>query len=70
LNWYFHHFLRHNPFGFGRTNLGSLYKGLMKDTVRNFKPLRKARHTHNPVDDAMGDAEALLHMQEVMGLKL
>lgn len=36
----------------------------------NFKHLRKTRHTHNPVDDAMGNAEALLHMKEAMGLEI
>lgn len=70
INWYFHHFLGRNPFGYSSTNLGSLYKGLVKDTSANFKHLRKTRHTHNPVDDAIGNAEALLHMKEVLGLKI
>jgi hypothetical protein len=70
VNWYFHHFLGRNPFGFSSTNLGSLYKGLAGDTSTNFKHLRKTRHTHNPVDDAMGNAEALLYMKDVMGLKI
>jgi DNA polymerase III epsilon subunit-like protein len=70
INWYFHHFLGRNPFGFSSTNLGSLYKGLVKDTFASFKHLRKTRHTHNPVDDALGNAEALLHMKESMGLKI
>jgi len=70
VNWYFHHFLGRNPFGFSSTNLGSLYKGLVKDTLQSFKHLRKTRHTHDPVDDAMGNAEALLHMKDVMGLKI
>ncbi|MAT72937.1 MAG: exonuclease [Planctomycetaceae bacterium] len=69
INWYFHHFLGKNPFGFSSTNLGSLYKGLQKDTFVNFKHLRKTKHTHNPVDDARGNAEALLQMKE-MGLKI
>jgi hypothetical protein len=70
INWYFHHFLGKNPFGFSSTNLGSLYKGLVKDTFKNFKHLRRTRHTHHPVDDARGNAEALLHMKEALGLKL
>jgi len=69
INWYFHHFTSNNPFGFSSTNLGSLYKGLQKDTFVNFKHLRKTKHTHNPVDDALGNAEALLQMKE-MGLKI
>lgn len=68
VNWYFHHFTGSNPFGFSSTNLGSLYKGLVRDTRKNFKHLRKTRHTHHPVDDARGNAEALLHMQARMHL--
>jgi hypothetical protein len=69
VNWYFHHFLGVNPFGFSSQNLGSLYKGLVKDTFQRFKHLRKTRHTHHPVDDARGNAEALLAMKD-MGLKI
>jgi DNA polymerase III alpha subunit (gram-positive type) len=70
INWYFHHFLGRNPFGFSSVNLGSLYKGLVADASASFKHLRKTRHTHHPVDDAIGNAEALLHMKEAMGLKI
>ena len=70
VNYYFHHFLGGNPFGHSSTNLGSLYKGLVKDTSKNFKHLRKTTHTHNPVDDVIGNAEALLHMKREMGLKI
>jgi hypothetical protein len=70
INWYFHHFLGANPFGHSSTNLGSLYKGMVKDMFVNFKHLRKTRHTHHPVDDARGNAEALLEMKENMGLKI
>lgn len=70
VNWYFHHFLEDNPFGHSSMNLGSLYQGLMRDTFSSFKHLRKTRHTHHPVDDAMGNAEALLAMQQQLGLKI
>ena len=66
--WYFHHFLDKNPFGHSSQNLGSLYKGLIKDTFKNFKHLRKTKHTHHPVDDAKGNAEALLAMKYDMSL--
>ena len=69
INWYFHHFAGSNPFGHSSTNLGSLYKGIQKDTFVNFKHLRQTNHTHHPVDDARGNAEALLKMKE-MGLKI
>ncbi|SEW51016.1 3'-5' exoribonuclease domain-containing protein [Chitinophaga arvensicola] len=68
--WYFHHFLGENPFGFSSQNLGSLYKGITKDTFQTFKHLRKTAHTHHPVDDAKGNAEALLTMKRTMGLKI
>ena len=68
--WYFHHFTGKNPFGFSSQNLGSLYKGLVKDMRASFKHLRKTKHTHDPLDDAKGNAEAMLHMIDEMGLKL
>lgn len=70
VNWYFHHFQGDNPFGYSSTNLGSLYKGLVKDMFVNFKHLRRTPHTHHPVDDARGNAEALLAMKEQLGLKI
>ena len=70
INWYFIHFTGKNPFGFSSSNLGSLYKGMVKDTFKNFKHLRKTKHTHNPVDDALGNAEALIYMKKEMGLKI
>jgi hypothetical protein len=68
--WYFHHFTGANPFGFSSQNLGSLYKGVVKDTFQTFKHLRKTKHTHNPVDDARGNAEALLTIKSEYGLKI
>ncbi len=70
VNWYFHHFTGSNPFGFSSTNLGSLYKGIVRDTSQNFKHLRRTRHTHHPVDDAVGNAEALLRLKDEFSLKL
>lgn len=69
INWYFHHYVGENPFGHSSTNLGSLYKGLQHDMFVNFKHLRRTKHTHHPVDDARGNAEALLAMKE-LGLKI
>jgi hypothetical protein len=68
--WYFHHFTGSNPFGHSSQNLGSLYKGIQKDVFVNFKHLRKTIHTHHPVDDARGNAEALLTMKNDLGLKI
>lgn len=68
INWYFHHFASSNPFGFSSTNLGSLYKGVVRDLRSSFKHLRKTRHTHHPVDDARGNAEAFLQINETYQL--
>ncbi len=70
INWYFHHFTSGNPFGHSSTNLGSLYKEVVKDMVVNFKHLRRTEHAHHPVDDAKGNAEALLATREQYGLKI
>ena len=68
--WYFHHFMGRNPFGFSSQNLGSFYKGVVKDVYGNFKYLRETKYTHHPVDDAKGNAEALLKIKEKFNLKI
>ena len=48
INWYFHALPRQEPLRpLSSTNLGSLYKGLVKDTSVNFKHLRKTQ-AHAP----------------------
>lgn len=72
INYYFHMYYGTNPFGFSSRRIGDLYCGMKMDCGKNAewkKLLRKTRHTHNPVDDAMGNAEAILAMQK-MGLKI
>lgn len=76
INYYFHMFgklnlpLRErNPFGFSGRRIGDLYCGLVKDSRAKWKHLRKTAHTHHPVDDARGNAEALLAIKR-MGLKI
>jgi DNA polymerase III epsilon subunit-like protein len=69
INYYFHWLLGKNPFGFSGRRIGDLYCGMVKDTRARWKQLRITKHTHHPVDDAKGNAEALLEMQK-MGLKI
>lgn len=69
INFYFWKFLNKNPFGHSSTNLGSLYKGCVKSMYKNFKHLRRTKHTHNPIDDAMGNVEALLQIVDKFNLK-
>lgn len=68
--WYFHHFIGENPFGYSSRRLSDLFCGLQKDTFAKWKHLRKTAHTHNPVDDAMGNAEVLVLMKNEMDLKI
>lgn len=71
INYYFHRFLGHNPFGFSGRRIGDLYAGLVKDAYKatEWKQYRVTSHTHNPVDDARGNAEALLKFRE-LGLRI
>ncbi|MGG7035643.1 MAG: exonuclease [Flavobacterium sp.] len=68
--WYFHHFIGRNPFGYSSRRISDLYCGLVKDTFSQWKQLRETSPTHNPVDDARGNAEVLLYMKNEMGLKI
>lgn len=70
INYYFWRALGRNPFGHSSSNIGSLYKGIVRDVFKNFKHLRKTKHDHHPVNDARGNAEALLHMKNEMRLKI
>jgi hypothetical protein len=62
INYYFWQHLNRNPFGWSSANLGSFWKGMEGDLHSTFKHLRDTKHTHHPVDDAKGNAEALLKM--------
>jgi hypothetical protein len=72
INYYFHMQLGMNPLGFSARRIGDLYCGFVKDGRRNSewkRKLRKTKHTHNPVDDAKGNAEAIIAMKK-MGLNI
>lgn len=62
INWYFHKFVGSNPFGWSSRRLGDLFCGFNNDFFYKWKKHRKTKHTHNPVDDAMGNAEAMLYL--------
>lgn len=71
INGYLHYYVGRNPFGFSARRIGDLFAGFKRDASKSnsWKHLRKTKHTHNPVDDARGNAEALLAIQK-MGLKV
>jgi hypothetical protein len=64
INYYFHYYIGKNPFGFSGRRIGDLYCGMVKNSRARWRHLRKTKHTHHPVDDAMGNAEALLEMKK------
>lgn len=69
INWYFHKFYGKNPFGWSSRRIGDLYCGMKMDDRASWKYLRKTKHDHNPINDCLGNAEALLAMQK-MGLEI
>jgi len=67
INYYFHLCGMENPFGHSARRIGDLYCGWVNDIRKNSnwkRKLRRTPHTHHPVDDAMGNAEALLRMRD------
>lgn len=52
-----------NPFGWSGRRIGDLYCGYKNDFRIPWKHLRTTKHTHHPVDDAVGNVEAILKMK-------
>ena len=52
--------LGRNPFGHSARRVGDFYAGLVGDfrQTQDWKRLRVTKHDHNPVHDALGNAEA------------
>lgn len=69
INWYFHRYLNRNPFGWSSRRIGDMFCGFYNDPFYKWKRYRKTSHTHHPVDDAKGNAEALLYLID-RGFKL
>ena len=61
VNYYTHTYLGNNPFGFSSRRISDLICGMELDMRYNWKKYRQTTHDHNPVNDAKGNAEALLH---------
>ena len=62
IHYYFIAHLGNNPFGRSARRIGDLYAGLEHDFFASskWKSLKKTKHTHHPVDDAMGNVEAFI----------
>lgn len=67
INYYLHVYGGRNPFGFSGRRIGDIYSGLKNDffAASEWKKFRKTTHTHDPVDDARGNAEALLEIRSL-----
>lgn len=72
INYYMHAYVGDNLFGFSGRRIGDLYSGLTKDffAASKWKKFRKTNHDHDPVNDAIGNAEALLEISRIYGLKI
>lgn len=68
-NYYMHRFLGKGLFGWSGLDINDLHKGVKKDMRVRLTKLRKTKHTHHPVDDAMGNAEAVIELIK-MGLRI
>jgi hypothetical protein len=68
-NWYCHRHLGENPAGFSARRIGDLDAGRRGEplTTNAWKKRRESAHTHNPVDDARGNVEALRWILQQMG---
>lgn len=70
VNYYFINFFDKNPFGWSARRIGDLFCGVMKDGWYQWKKHRKTKHSHNALDDALGNAEAILYLRDELGVKL
>jgi ribonuclease T len=71
VNFYFHHYLGYNPFGFGGLDIKSYYMGMTGCTWGDTRSSRIAPeftssspHTHQALDDAIEQAEMFRKMRQ------
>lgn len=62
INYYFLTYYGENPFGWSSRRIGDIFCGFKQNPFYRWKKHRKTKHTHDPLDDAMGNAEALLYL--------
>lgn len=64
INYYFLRYCGKNPFGWSSRRIGDMFAGFMNDSKYQWKKHRVTSHTHHPVDDAKGNAEAVLFLKK------
>ena len=64
INFYFWKYLGRNPLGHSARRISDFYAGLRGDffKTQEWKRLRVTKHDHNPVNDALGNAEAFARL--------
>lgn len=69
-NWYCHRYLGDNPAGFSARRIGDMDAGRRGEPLNTsaWQKRRETAHTHHPVDDARGNAEALRWILAEMGV--
>lgn len=71
INYYSHLYMNSNPFGHSARRIGDFYAGLNKKftNTNGWKKHKITKHTHHPLDDAKGNAEALLYLFDKYEIK-
>lgn len=67
VNYYFDKTIGKNPFGHSSRRISDFWAGLNRDfyNTQKWKRYRVTEHDHNPVNDAMGNAEALQRLFDI-----
>jgi hypothetical protein len=68
--YYMWRFVGENPFGHSSASINWFYKGVTQNFFKSFKHLRGTIHDHNPVNDAIGNAEAFIKIAAQINFKL
>lgn len=70
INFYFLTYYGSNPFGWSSRRIGDLFCGAEHNLYYKWKKHRISPHSHQPISDALGNAEALLYFFEKYNIKL
>jgi len=70
INYYFLVYYGSNPFGWSSRRIGDLFSGAERNIWYKWKKHRITLHDHVPVNDAKGNAEALLYFFKNNNMKL
>lgn len=69
INYYMWYYIGRNPFGYSSRRISDMWCGYNNNMYAKWKHFRKTNHSHDPVADAIGNAEALFEMKK-LGLNI